>query len=83
MACEGPLYVQVACDFEAVASAAAELARGAQGLAAVCWTDGPFPGGVLHVASGRRWGRGGLWIVFFYFYFFFIFKFLIFFGKMN
>lgn len=48
-----------ACDFGTVVQAAQALAAslgGAAGaLESVCWTDGPFPGGALHVPSGRAW----------------------------
>jgi hypothetical protein len=47
-----------ACDFRAVAAAAAALAAslgGPAALACVCWTDGPFPGGAWDVRSGRAW----------------------------
>ena len=46
------------CDGAAAAAAAGRLADALPGgrgaLEAVCWTDGPFPGGALDLASGRR-----------------------------
>mmetsp|Transcript_19574 Transcript_19574/g.54756 ORF Transcript_19574/g.54756 Transcript_19574/m.54756 type:complete len:390 (+) Transcript_19574:47-1216(+) len=52
---------QVAADPRAVASACAQLAAevaasgGGRGIDYICYTDGPFPGGVVSVRSGRTW----------------------------
>jgi len=49
---------EVACDPASVAAAACKLAAkagGGKALAAVCWTDGPFPGGVYDCGTGKRW----------------------------
>mmetsp|Transcript_5806 Transcript_5806/g.13689 ORF Transcript_5806/g.13689 Transcript_5806/m.13689 type:complete len:378 (-) Transcript_5806:94-1227(-) len=48
---------QVAADPAAVAEACRQLADdvGERGVDYICYTDGPFPGGVFAVQSGRRW----------------------------
>ncbi|CAE8634023.1 unnamed protein product [Polarella glacialis] len=51
---------QVAADPVAVADACLEIARSlgaASGCTVdyICFTDGPFPGGVMAIRSGRRW----------------------------
>jgi len=54
---------QVAADPDMVGSACMELAAQvnaiadskARGIDYICFTDGPFPGGVVAVRSGRRW----------------------------
>ncbi|CAK0829207.1 unnamed protein product [Prorocentrum cordatum] len=48
----------VAADPTTVARAALAWARSQPAaicVCSVCWTDGPFPGGVVDVHSGRRW----------------------------
>ena len=50
---------EVACDPTAVKAAAENFVKttpgGPEALFAICWTDGPFPGGVYEVESGKVW----------------------------
>jgi 1-phosphofructokinase len=50
---------EVPCDPSAVKAAAENFVKttpgGAEALFAICWTDGPFPGGVYEVQSGKVW----------------------------